>query len=128
MTQALLRTLLVSVALTLVACSDGRDDLGSLDNNVLVFTEHKLPPFVIQDLVDRGDEAAAQRLRGDIAGKPVVIVKLRGKTNHFGRDLQGNYLDYAATVPDTPVWIAEYPWTRGSALPRTRPAGGPCTS
>lgn len=112
MTQTLLRTLLLSAALSLLACSDAQDDLGRLDDNVLVFTEHSLPPFVIQDLIDGGDEAAAQRLRGDIAGKPVVIVKLRGKTNHFGRDLQGNYLDYAATVPDTPVWIAEHPWTK----------------
>ena len=41
------------------------------------------------------------------------IVKLSGKTNHFGYDLiNGGYIDYHATVPDTSVWIAEYPFTR----------------
>ncbi|MDZ7783834.1 MAG: hypothetical protein U5K56_13160 [Halioglobus sp.] len=26
--------------------------------------------------------------------------------------MEGEFLDYSATVPDTPVWIAEHPWTR----------------
>ncbi len=102
----------VLLSATLLACSDGGDDLGQLDSNVLVLTGQSLPPFVIQELIDQGEAGTEQRLRGNIGGKAVTIVKLRGKTNHFGRDLQGNYLDYSATVPDTPVWIAEYPWTR----------------
>ncbi|MEZ5570722.1 MAG: hypothetical protein R3E64_01755 [Halioglobus sp.] len=111
------RTLLAWLCFTLVACSNSSDsndttDVVALDANVLVFTEQAVPPSVIQDLIAQGDAGTAERLSGSIAGKAVTIVKLSGKTNHFGRDLQGNYLDYHATVPDAPVWIAEYPWTR----------------
>tara|TARA_R110000823_G_scaffold27609_8_gene80359 strand:+ start:17712 stop:18674 length:963 start_codon:yes stop_codon:yes gene_type:complete len=102
----------IFLGMTLLACSDGGDDPGRLDSNVLVFTDKNVSPFVIQELIDQGDAGAEQRLAGTIAGRAVTVVKLRGKTNHFGRDLQGNYLDYAATVPDTPVWIAEHPWTK----------------
>lgn len=112
MHNILTRVIAGLLGLVLVACSDGGDELGELAPNVLVFTQHDLPAFVIQDAIERGETDPSARLSGSIAGKPVTIVKLRGKTNHFGRDLQGNYLDYAATVPDTPVWIAEYPWTR----------------
>ena len=45
-------------------------------------------------------------------GGPVTVVTLRGKTNHFGRALDGTPLDYHATVPDPAVWIAEHPETR----------------
>lgn len=42
-----------------------------------------------------------------------TIVKLSGKLNHFGYDIiNGGYIDYHATVPDTSVWISEYPFTR----------------
>ncbi len=83
---------------------------------MLVFTERQLPAGVIQDVIDKSEDDPSLRLSGSIMGRPVTIVKLSGKTNHFGRDLEGNYLDYHAVVPDTPVWIAEYPWTKERAI------------
>ena len=47
--------------------------------------------------------------------KQLSIVKLSGKTNHFGIDISQNppaYIDYHATVPGVKVWISEYPFTR----------------
>lgn len=108
--------LAILLAAMLCACSDGSDDLGELDANVLVFTDHDIPPRVIQDLIAKGEQDPSVRLRGSILGKPVTIVKLSGKTNHFGRHLSGEYIDYDATVPDTPVWIAEYPWTKDHGI------------
>ena len=48
-------------------------------------------------------------------GEPVTVT-LRGKTNHFGRDLDGSPLPYHATVPGTSVWIAEHPSTRALGI------------
>jgi hypothetical protein len=46
-------------------------------------------------------------------GTALSVVELRGKTNHFGRDMTtGQYIDYWATVPGVRVWISEYPQTR----------------
>ena len=109
----LLLLLAISAFAAVAGCSDGSDTPQlDLDDNVLVMTDQNLPNHKIQKLIDNSDENQDLRLSGSLFGKPVVIVKLRGKTNHFGRDSQGNYLDYHATVPDTRVWIAEYPWTR----------------
>jgi hypothetical protein len=99
-------------AVLLGACDDGTDVLVTLDDNVLIFTDQDVSAAAIQDMIDRSVDNPALRLGGMIDGKPVTIVKLSGKTNHFGRHLSGEYIDYHATVPDTPVWIAEYPWTR----------------
>lgn len=95
----------------LQACSDNSDSVPHVElaDNVLFFTDQKIPNYYIQQAIDEG---APARLAGDIVGRSITIVRLSGKTNHFGRDLQGNYLDYHATVPDTNVWFAEYPWTR----------------
>ena len=107
-------TLLLSALVA--ACGDGGDDLGQLDANVLLFTDQDIPPYVIQERIANGEEDPSLRLGGSIPGKPVTIVKLSGKTNHFGRHLSGEYIDYHATVPDTPVWIAEHPWTRDRGI------------
>lgn len=104
--------LIVLVVTILAACSDGNDDPAELNNNVLDLSQYQLPPLVIQGIIDASDEDPSQRLGGTILGKPVTIVKLRGKTNHFGRHLDGSFIDYWATVPDTLVWFAELPWTR----------------
>jgi hypothetical protein len=107
--------LVVSVfALFVQACSDGSDSLGGLQNNVLVFTDQNIPDYLLQQVIDESEreQDPSLRLSGTILGKPITIVKLRGKTNHFGRDRDLEYIDYAATVPDTTVWIAEYPYTR----------------
>jgi hypothetical protein len=116
MNNLLTTALAILLALTLAACSDGGDNLGELDANVLVFTDQDIPPRVIQELIAEGEEDPSARLSGSILGKPVTIVKLSGKTNHFGRHLSGEYIDYDATVPDTPVWIAEYPWTKDHGI------------
>lgn len=99
-------------AIFLQACSDGGDGGVTLQDNVLVFTDQKVSNSMLQRLIEQGEQDPALRLSGDILGKPVTIVKLRGKTNHFGRDRDLQYIDYHATVPDTKVWIAEYPETR----------------
>jgi hypothetical protein len=83
-----------------------------LPDNVLVFTERDVSNATLQQLIEDGEEDPSVRLSGDIDGQPVTIVKLRGKTNHFGRDKDLQYIDYHATVPDTLIWIAEYPETR----------------
>ncbi|MDX1735118.1 MAG: hypothetical protein R3228_12155, partial [Halioglobus sp.] len=103
---------ILALAALLTGCDDGGDDLGTLPANVLDFSSHQLPPFVIMRAISDGEADPQARLSGSIAGEPVTIVKLSGKTNHFGRTLDLEYIDYAATVPDTPVWIAEHPWTR----------------
>lgn len=112
MKKLLSRLLMLLAVTTLAACSDGGDDLGKLDNNVLDLSQYQLPPHVIQGIIDASEDDPSKRLDGSILGKPVTIVKLRGKTNHFGRHLDGSYIDYWATVPDTLVWFAEIPWTR----------------
>tara|TARA_B100001540_G_scaffold223345_2_gene197605 strand:- start:2602 stop:3567 length:966 start_codon:yes stop_codon:yes gene_type:complete len=116
MKQPVIYSLLLSLCLLVGACSDGSDNPGELDANVLLFTDHEIPARVIQDVIERSADDPALRLGGKIHGKPVTIVKLSGKTNHFGRHLNGDYIDYHATVPDTPVWIAEYPWTRDHGI------------
>ncbi|MDZ7783835.1 MAG: hypothetical protein U5K56_13165 [Halioglobus sp.] len=56
MYRFLLGSLAAMFGLTLLACSDNNDDLGELAPNVLVFTEHEIPAFIIQDAIERGDE------------------------------------------------------------------------
>lgn len=100
----------------ITACSDGKDNSAvpqvELAANVLVFSDQAVPNYYIQQAIDQGEEDPAVRLNGDIMGSPITIVKLRGKTNHFGRDENLQYIDYHATVPETRIWISEYPDTR----------------
>jgi hypothetical protein len=58
-------------------------------------------------------EIRGAKSKGRNWGTGLAVVKLQGKTNHFGRDITtGDYIDYWATVPDVTVWLAEYPDTR----------------
>ena len=105
------------LACLLMACSDGSDrilqDGGTLNENVLVFTDQEFPRGLIQQIIDESEQDPSLRLSGEILGIPITIVKLSGKTNHFGRYLDTlEYIPYDATVPDTKIYIAEYPYTR----------------
>lgn len=100
------------LASLMMACSDSNDNTGTLANNVLVFTDQKIPNHLLQQIIDDSAADPSLRLSGKILGKPITVVKLSGKTNHFGRHLNGEYIDYHDTVPDTTVWLSEYPWTR----------------
>lgn len=113
------------LAFALGACSDNNNDNRDnapvvpdveLPDNVLVFTSQDIPNFYLQQAIEEGESDPSIRLGGDIMGRAITIVKLRGKTNHFGRDENLQYIDYHATVPDTRVWIAEYPETRALDL------------
>lgn len=110
-------SLLVAVtACIITACGDGNGTVIVLQDNILVITDHKVPKALVQKIVDEDEQGDPDApLAGDIPGDVITIVKLRGKTNHFGQDIQQDppeYIDYDATVPDTAVWIAEYPDTR----------------
>lgn len=107
--------LLPFLASLLLACSDGSDNhvpSVELADNVLVFSDQQIPNYYLQQAIDEGEADPAARLSGNIMGRTITIVKLMGKTNHFGRDENLQYIDYHATVPDTRVWIAEHPETR----------------
>ncbi|TDG14069.1 hypothetical protein E2F43_11315 [Seongchinamella unica] len=110
--------LVLAVFSALVAgCSDSdNDDPGvELQDNILVFTDKRFSRRLVQDIVDQHEANPDVPLQDDILGPAVSLVKLSGKTNHFGIDIQlqpPEYIDYHATVPGTRVWIAEYPETR----------------
>ena len=110
--------LVAVIACFLPGCDNGNDNTAAvqLQNNVLVFTEKNFPRELVRQIVEQdeaGDPSAP--LSDDIPGGVTTIVKLRGKTNHFGMDIQKSppeYIDYHATVPGTKVWIAEHSATR----------------
>ena len=82
--------------------------------NVLNFTDRAIPQGVLKQ-ISQGKMAgiASSKSSGKNWGTGLAVVKLSGKTNHFGRDMTtGAYIDYWATVPGVRVWISEYPSTR----------------
>lgn len=82
--------------------------------NVLNFTDRAIPQGVLKQ-ISQGKMAgiASSKSSGKNWGRGLAVVKLSGKTNHFGRDMTtGAYIDYWATVPGVRVWISEYPSTR----------------
>ena len=82
--------------------------------NVLNFTDREIPRGVLKQ-ISQGKKAdvPGTRSSGRNWGTGLTVVKLSGKTNHFGRDMStGDYIDYWATVPGVRVWISEYPYTR----------------
>ena len=105
-----LRTLALSALLLLSAVPAGVQ----AQANVLNFTDREVPRGVLKQI------AAGKKVTipGDVSsgknwGHALSVVKLSGKTNHFGRNvLTGGYIDYWATVPGVRVWIAEHPHTR----------------
>lgn len=99
----------------LLACDDNDNDRVQLQDNILVFTDQAISNKQVQRIVDAHEEDPDTPLDGELLGDALNIVKLSGKTNHFGIDIQVSppeYIDYHATVPGTTVWIAEYPETR----------------
>jgi hypothetical protein len=83
-------------------------------SNVVNMTDRDIPAGVLKQLA-RGErlEVPGARSNGKNWGAGLTVVELRGKTNHFGRDVTtGSYIDYWATVPDVKVWVAEYPFTK----------------
>ena len=101
----------------LLACDNNssNNDGVYLQDNILVFTDQKVSNRQIQNIVDAHESDPDTPLDDELLGDAVTLVKLSGKTNHFGMDIQVSpprYIDYHATVPDTRVWIAEYPETR----------------
>jgi len=106
----------------LSACSDNNNDGNNhrvpdveLASNVLVLSDQAIPNFYLQQAIDAGEADPPARLSGEIMGRSLTIVKLSGKASHVGVDITQSppeYIDYHATVPDTRVWISEYPETR----------------
>jgi hypothetical protein len=88
---------------------------GYAQQNVLNFTNRDVPQGVLKQ-ISQGKmvDIASSKSSGKNWGHGLTVVKLSGKTNHFGRDMTagGAYIDYWATVPGVRVWIAEYPSTR----------------
>jgi hypothetical protein len=82
--------------------------------NVLNFTDREIPRGVMKQIAQgKTADIASSRSHGRNWGRGITVVKLSGKTNHFGRDMTtGEYIDYWATVPGVRVWISEYPYTR----------------
>jgi hypothetical protein len=83
--------------------------------NVLNFTDRQIPKGVLTQISQgKMTRIPGAKSSGANWGKALKVVKLRGKTNHFGIDITtGQYIDYWATVPGVKVWIAEYPATKG---------------
>ena len=90
----------------------------SVQANVLNFTEYQIKRFDGKSngsMHRDGDHHKKRHRAKKNWGKRICVVKLSGKTNHFGMDISQSppqYIDYHATVPDVKVWISEYPFTR----------------
>ncbi len=82
--------------------------------NVLNFTDREIPQGVLKQISQgKTVDIASSKSNGKNWGRGLTVVKLSGKTNHFGRDVNtGGYIDYWATVPGVRVWMSEYPSTR----------------
>lgn len=82
--------------------------------NVLNFTDREVPKGVLKQIsLGKKVEIPGSKSSGKNWGRAITVVQLRGKTNHFGRDMTtGAYIDYWATVPGVQVWISEYPSTK----------------
>lgn len=116
MTGKLCRALaLALLACALAACDDDNNNSVVLQDNILIFTEQNVSNRQIQAIVEAHEQDPSSPLNDETLGDAITLVKLSGKTNHFGVDIQQSppeYIDYHATVPGTTVWIAEYPETR----------------
>jgi hypothetical protein len=92
--------------------------ISQAQQNVLNFTDRDIPQGVLKQ-ISQGKvvDIASSKSKGKNWGRGLTVVKLSGKTNHFGRDVNtGAYIDYWATVPEVTVWISEYPYTRDLAI------------
>src|SRR5512137_1104159 len=102
-----MKVLLAGVALfslLLPVCSQAQQ-------NVLNFTDREIPQGVLKQISQgKTVDIASSKSNGKNWGRGLTVVKLSGKTNHFGRDVNtGGYIDYWATVPGVRVWMSEYP-------------------
>jgi hypothetical protein len=82
--------------------------------NVLNFTDREIPKGVLKQISSgKKTEIPGSKSNGENWGKSLSVVTLRGKTNHFGRNIHtGGFIDYWATVPGVNVWISEYPFSK----------------
>ena len=82
--------------------------------NVLNLTGREIPQGVMKQIAQgKKADIPGSKSSGRNWGNSLTVVELRGKTNHFGRDMATlEYIDYWATVPGVRVWISEYPFTR----------------
>jgi hypothetical protein len=105
-----LKSLLAGLALLTVLLPVG----SQAQQNVLNFTDRQIPQGVLKQIsLGKTVDIASSQSSGKNWGHGLAVVKLSGKTNHFGRDVNtGAYIDYWATVPGVRVWIGEYPSTR----------------
>lgn len=87
---------------------------GQAQQNVLNFTDREIPQGVLKQISQgKQVDVPGSKSSGRNWGTSLSVVELRGKTNHFGRDMAtGRYIDYWATVPGVKVWISEHPYTR----------------
>ncbi len=85
-------------------------------NNIESDTNNLVAQEAIQ-VIDLENETTAE-LNSTIAarrGGSFTIVHLKGEVRHFGYDLTQlppQPLDFSAIVPNTKVWLAEYPFTK----------------
>ena len=93
---------------TTVPATTTPEEAVTLPNNVLVLTDRELSNATLQQRIDEGATNPEARLSGDIDGQPVTIVKLSGKTNHFGRDENLEYIDYRNIAVETIAKIQRY--------------------
>lgn len=102
------------LALSLLACVLAFPGAALAQQNVLNLTDRTIPQGVLKQIAaGKTVDIASSVANGANWGRSLTVVKLRGKTNHFGVDMStGQYIDYWATVPGVKVWIAEYPFTR----------------
>jgi hypothetical protein len=91
---------------------------GQAQQNVLNFTDRQVPQGVLKQISQGKTVAiASSKSSGQNWGRGLTVVKLSGKTNHFGRDMTtGAYIDYWATVPGVRVWVSDYPSTRDADI------------
>jgi hypothetical protein len=110
----MMKAVLASLALIAVLLPVG----SQAQQNVLNFTGRDIPQGVLKQ-ISQGKivDIASSKSNGKNWGRGLTVVKLSGKTNHFGIDVNtGAYIDYWATVPGVRVWISEYPSTRAADI------------
>ena len=75
--------------------------------NVVNFTNRDIPQGVLKQISQgKTVDIASSKSKGKNWGRGLTVVKLSGKTNRFGRDINtGAYIDYWATVPVSSVWM-----------------------
>jgi hypothetical protein len=112
MTALVVGPLVLLLWLPFAGAAQPADDATS--HPVVNVSDRDIPQGVLKQIARGGRfDVPGARSSGMNWGTSLTVVELRGKTNHFGRDVStGSYIDYWATVPEVEVWIAEYPETK----------------